>query len=86
MGYSGYDPTMKEKARFVRMTSAGLRESHVHDVTITKESPNYWCAERRSVVRRLAARALATPDRQAKRPRILRGRLVCGRRIGVSSS
>jgi IMP dehydrogenase len=32
---------MKEKARFVRMTAAGLRESHVHDVTIAKESPNY---------------------------------------------
>jgi len=43
MGYSGAAdlPAMKEKARFVRMTSAGLRESHVHDVTITKESPNY---------------------------------------------
>lgn len=43
MGYSGAKDieTMKEKARFVRMTSAGLRESHVHDVTITKESPNY---------------------------------------------
>ncbi|HCH63432.1 MAG: IMP dehydrogenase [Deltaproteobacteria bacterium] len=43
MGYSGAKdiPTMKNKARFVRMTSAGLQESHVHDVTITKESPNY---------------------------------------------
>jgi IMP dehydrogenase len=43
MGYSGAAdiPMMKEKARFVRMTAAGLRESHVHDVTITKESPNY---------------------------------------------
>lgn len=43
MGYSGAKdiPTMQQKARFVRMTSAGLRESHVHDVTITKESPNY---------------------------------------------
>src|SRR3981189_3152010 len=30
-----------EKARFVRITGAGLRESHVHDVTITRESPNY---------------------------------------------
>jgi IMP dehydrogenase len=30
-----------ERARFVRMTSAGLKESHVHDVTITKEAPNY---------------------------------------------
>jgi len=30
-----------EKAEFVEITSAGLSESHVHDVTITKESPNY---------------------------------------------
>ena len=29
------------KARFVRISGAGLRESHVHDVTITRESPNY---------------------------------------------
>ena len=29
------------KAQFVRISSAGLRESHVHDVTITRESPNY---------------------------------------------
>ena len=43
MGYSGAAdiPMMKEKSRFVRMTASGLRESHVHDVTITKESPNY---------------------------------------------
>jgi IMP dehydrogenase len=32
---------MKCKARFVRITNAGLRESHPHDVTITKEAPNY---------------------------------------------
>jgi IMP dehydrogenase len=32
---------MHEKAQFVRVTSAGMRESHVHDVTITKEAPNY---------------------------------------------
>ena len=32
---------MQDDARFVRITSAGLRESHVHDVTITKEAPNY---------------------------------------------
>ena len=32
---------MQQDARFVRITSAGLRESHVHDVTITKEAPNY---------------------------------------------
>jgi IMP dehydrogenase len=29
------------KAQFVRISGAGLRESHVHDVTITRESPNY---------------------------------------------
>lgn len=43
MGYVGA-ATLDElpvKARFVRITSAGLRESHAHDVTITKESPNY---------------------------------------------
>jgi len=32
---------MKSKARFVRITGAGLRESHPHDVIITKEAPNY---------------------------------------------
>ena len=31
----------QEKARFVRISGAGLRESHAHDVTITRESPNY---------------------------------------------
>jgi IMP dehydrogenase len=31
----------EEKSRFVRVTAAGLRESHVHDVIITKEAPNY---------------------------------------------
>ena len=43
MGYVGAKTLqeMREKARFVRITSAGLRESHVHDVTITRESPNY---------------------------------------------
>ena len=43
MGYCGC-PTiqdLRENARFVRLTSAGLRESHVHDVIITKEAPNY---------------------------------------------
>ena len=34
-------PTFQEKAEFVEITSAGLRESHVHDVTITNEAPNY---------------------------------------------
>ncbi len=44
MGYIGCMTIrdMREKARFVRITSAGLRESHVHDVIITKEAPNYW--------------------------------------------
>ena len=32
---------LQEKARFVRISAAGLRESHVHDVIITKEAPNY---------------------------------------------
>jgi IMP dehydrogenase len=43
MGYVGC-PTLKDlrtKAKFVRVTSAGFRESHVHDVSITKEAPNY---------------------------------------------
>ncbi len=43
MGYvGGRDlPDFQSKARFIRITSAGLRESHVHDVTIVRESPNY---------------------------------------------
>jgi IMP dehydrogenase len=43
MGYVGAEtiPEFQEKARFMRITSAGLRESHVHDVAITRESPNY---------------------------------------------
>jgi IMP dehydrogenase len=32
---------MQNKAEFVQITSAGMRESHVHDVQITKEAPNY---------------------------------------------
>ena len=42
MGYCGA-PTIEalKDARFVRITGAGLRESHPHDVTITKEAPNY---------------------------------------------
>ena len=32
---------LKTRAKFVRVTSAGFRESHVHDVSITKEAPNY---------------------------------------------
>lgn len=43
MGYTGNATiqAMKDKAEFVRMTSAGHTESHVHDVTITSEAPNY---------------------------------------------
>jgi len=43
MGYLGAKDIeeLKDKARFIRITSSGLRESHVHDVIITKEAPNY---------------------------------------------
>jgi IMP dehydrogenase len=43
MGYtgSGTIEEMRTKPEFVRITSAGMKESHVHDVTITKEAPNY---------------------------------------------
>jgi IMP dehydrogenase len=43
MGYTGAKTIidLHEKAQFVRVTGAGIRESHVHDVTITKEAPNY---------------------------------------------
>ena len=43
MGYCGSKdiPTLKESGRFVRITSSGITESHPHNVTITKEAPNY---------------------------------------------
>jgi len=43
MGYCGSKdiPTLQESARFVRITSSGITESHPHNVTITKEAPNY---------------------------------------------
>ncbi|QQN73774.1 IMP dehydrogenase [Croceicoccus sp. YJ47] len=43
MGYTGCGTidALRKDARFVRITGAGLRESHVHDVTITREAPNY---------------------------------------------
>ena len=43
MGYCGCQdiPTLHEKAKFVRITGAGLKESHPHDIYITKEAPNY---------------------------------------------
>ncbi len=44
MGYAGCKnlEELKTKTNFIRLTSAGLRESHVHGVIITKEAPNYW--------------------------------------------
>jgi IMP dehydrogenase len=43
MGYCGAKDieTLRQQARFIRVTSAGLKESHAHDVVITKEAPNY---------------------------------------------
>lgn len=43
MGYTGCGniKELQQKARFIRITNAGLRESHVHDVNITHEAPNY---------------------------------------------
>jgi IMP dehydrogenase len=43
MGYTGCEgmEAMRTKSAFVRVTNAGMRESHVHDVAITKEAPNY---------------------------------------------
>jgi IMP dehydrogenase len=42
MGYCGAKDIEAQKlAKFVKITSAGMRESHPHDVTITKEAPNY---------------------------------------------
>ena len=47
MGYLGARtiPELAERARFVRITSAGVRESHPHDVAITKESTNYFVSQ-----------------------------------------
>ena len=43
MGYCGVKNVeeLRTQPRFVRVTSAGLRESHPHDITITQEAPNY---------------------------------------------
>jgi IMP dehydrogenase len=43
MGYTGSETILElqRRAKFVRITNAGLSESHVHDVTITREAPNY---------------------------------------------
>jgi IMP dehydrogenase len=44
MGYVGAADIdeLQSKARFVKITTAGVKESHPHDVVITKEAPNYW--------------------------------------------
>jgi IMP dehydrogenase len=43
MGYTGHAniASMQGGCEMVRITNAGLRESHVHDITITREAPNY---------------------------------------------
>ena len=43
MGYTGCKDidTMKTKPKFVQITTSGMNESHVHDVSVTKEAPNY---------------------------------------------
>jgi len=43
MGYCGCATIedMRQRAQFVQITAAGMRESHVHDVQITQEAPNY---------------------------------------------
>ena len=43
MGYTGCTDikTMKSKPKFMQITSSGITESHVHDVSVTKEAPNY---------------------------------------------
>ena len=75
MGYAGARDLaeLRDNARFVRITGAGLRESHVHDVMITREAPNYPDAGLRPVnnkhgqsvadlVSAAALEALATPS------------------------
>jgi IMP dehydrogenase len=44
MGYCGAATIddLRRSAQFIHITASGLRESHVHDVIITKEAPNYW--------------------------------------------
>jgi len=48
MGYCGVQTIeeLRTKTRFVRVSAAGLRESHPHDVTITQEAPNYQIPRR----------------------------------------
>jgi IMP dehydrogenase len=48
MGYCGCGTIeeLQAKSQFVRITNAGLRESHPHDINITKEAPNYSASSR----------------------------------------
>jgi IMP dehydrogenase len=42
MGYTGsHNISELQKARFIKITAAGVKESHPHDITITREAPNY---------------------------------------------
>ena len=43
MGYTGAAtiPELQQRGKFIRITNSGLAESHVHDVSITREAPNY---------------------------------------------
>jgi IMP dehydrogenase len=43
MGYCGAEdvPALQQKAQFVKITAAGIQESHPHNVVITREAPNY---------------------------------------------
>ena len=52
MGYCGCPsiPELQERAQFIRITSAGLRESHPHDIYITKEAPNYTPQQRKITI------------------------------------
>ena len=47
MGYCGAKDiqALHEEAQFVQVTSASMKESHPHDIVITKEAPNYWAEE-----------------------------------------
>ena len=47
MGYVGAPDieALHENSRFVQVTSASMKESHPHDVVITKEAPNYWAEQ-----------------------------------------
>ena len=65
MGYLGCAtiPELQQNARFVRISGAGLRESHVHDVVITREAPTTTLSKRQLATRGLfGGRAFRLPD------------------------